>query len=105
MSAEQCPNCGKYTFKKELSNKAAGCLLVLIGIAGPNMLLGGAAVYGGTIVGIGIWGIIGLILAAIGLVMFISDFFSQKRTIKYNCNECKFSETYLLKETTNQSEN
>lgn len=92
MSAEQCPNCGKYTFKKGLSNKAAGCLSMFIGIALPYMLVGGAAAYGGIILGLGIWHIIGLFLAAYGLIMF----FIKERTVTYSCNECKYSQQYLL---------
>lgn len=96
MSAEQCPNCGKYTFKKGMSDKSAGCLMILGGIALPHLVLGGAAYHGGIVMGIGFIEIIGLILAALGLFLFVGDFFVKSPTVKYTCSDCKFTENYNL---------
>ena len=96
MSAEQCPNCGKYTFKKAFSTKTSGCFMILGGIALPPMVLGGAAYHGGTVMGIGFLELIGLLIAILGLILFVKSFISPDKTVSYTCSDCKFSENYKL---------
>jgi len=91
----ECPNCKQFTYKKGMSNRGCGFIL-LIGV--PlfiGMIPGASGFYGGT-VDMGFFVYIIPLSIIIGLIVIIYSFISPQKTIDYKCSNCDFEQKHEI---------
>ena len=93
MSNLKCPNCNQFKYKKAMSNRGCGWILLIVVPIFTLMIPGASGFYGGN-VDIGDFGFIVLLSMIIGVIVIIFSFLSPQKTINYKCSNCDFEQKH-----------
>ena len=95
MSNYECPNCGQFKYKKQMSVRGCGWRLLLI-VPILSLLLPGASRYHGgnmsfkDVGGITFWAII------LGIFIVVISYVSPQKKIQYKCENCEFEQEHNI---------
>lgn len=91
----QCPNCKKFTYEKEMSNRGCGFYL-LFGVPLLSLLVPGASsFYGGDISFEEMFPFM-VVSMIVGIIVVLFTFIFPQKTIDYKCSNCEFTQKHEL---------
>lgn len=91
----ECPNCGQFKYKKQMSVRGCGWRLLLIVPIISLLIPGGSRYHGGNmsfndVGGIAFWSIV------IGIFIIIISYISPQKKIQYKCDNCEFEQEHEI---------
>lgn len=91
----ECPNCGQFKYKKQMSVRGCGWRLLLVVPILGLFVPGGSNYFGGYTSFNDMWGIIFWSII-IGIIIIIISYISPQKKIQYKCDNCEFEQEHEM---------